>query len=458
MGSHVIGIDIGTTKIAAVSFDIETGASVVVSEQNKSSIQSLTNGRHEQAPQRILNTCLRLLGQLVRDPRCPGKDWVAIGFSGQMHGVMLVSQTLKPMTNLITWCDQRSAELTAGITSCGWASERTGCHLQAGYGGATLSWLARNRGLASGEIALSIADYIALSLKGGKTQSPQIDRTHAASWGVFDLEGNCWDAESVERIDIPATCLPSIAADMCVFGNVGTEMARWIGLPPGKQVNLLQPVGDNQASFIGSCGVDTRHPLLNLGTGGQLSLPLEKYLFTPEAETRPLPGGDYILVCASLCGGRAYAALNGLFSGIVREFTGETPCAEQMYDVMNRLARFAAEHSAKARLFVDTRFAGSRLQPQTRGNIGNIDTENFTAGELAYGVLCGMIDELIEQVGRERLSKYSLAHISGNALKRNSMAQQLAGERLGMRCVCPNCQEEAATGAALLAARALEKR
>ena len=53
------------------------------------------------------------------------------------------------------------------------------------------------------------------------------------------------------------------------MGNVTPEVARDTGLPVG--IPVFVPIGDNQASFLGS--VANRHSQLaiNVGTGGQVS-------------------------------------------------------------------------------------------------------------------------------------------------------------------------------------------
>ena len=57
----------------------------------------------------------------------------------------------------------------------------------------------------------------------------------------------------------------------------------------------------------------TAEMLVNVGTGSQFSVFTPHYLQADGLETRPMPGGGYLLAGASLCGGRAYALLEQFF-------------------------------------------------------------------------------------------------------------------------------------------------
>ena len=73
---------------------------------------------------------------------------------------------------------------------------------------------------------------------------------------------------------------------------------------------------------MGATDGDIHTMLVNVGTGSQFSVYTKDYMTCPGLETRPFPGG-YLLVGASLCGGRAYfpgftltAAVSGLIYGL----------------------------------------------------------------------------------------------------------------------------------------------
>lgn len=448
--SVVLGVDIGTTKLAAVAWDTQTGCVVAIaSAPNPGVLPRLPAGRHEQDPEQIYNTCVGLCRELAENPACPWQTWDSIAFTGQMHGVLLADAGLRALTPLITWCDQRSAELVAGIERECWPAERTGCYLHAGYGGATLAVLGGVERTCRDAKALTIADFVAQRMCGGSAVR-STDVTHAASWGLLDVHQREWDQTAVQKLGISPDLLPVVHSQPGAIGMLAGPAASAIGATSGVSVRIMLPIGDNQASFYGTCGFENEALLLNLGTGGQISLPVAGYRYSGAFETRPLPFGGYLLVGASLCGGRAYASLKEFFRVTLQEFGVHVSDGDALYGVMNRLAEQALD---RQELVVDTRMAGTRMNPALRGSIGNIGVENLTPGALSLGFIRGMVRELTQLPEREDIRTFQLAYVGGNALRRNPLAMRIAHEELGLPCVPAQSVEEAATGAALAGLR-----
>jgi sedoheptulokinase len=448
----ILSLDIGTSKIAAVAFDCLNRKNLaVLSIANAATVAGLTSGRHEQDPRAIYRDCLELLGRLLGCGEFAPGDVAALAVAGQMHGLLLVDRGLEPLGNLVTWCDQRATGLTSSLDRATWPTRRTGCYLHPGYGGATLAFLAAENRLPDGAVALSIADFVAARLCGvAATES-----TQAAAWGILDLRRGGWDEELVARLSIPRGVLPEIRTRSRELGTLRAGLGRDLSLPG--ELLVFSPLGDNQASYIGSCGLEglagarERTLLLNLGTGGQISIPSADFAFTGELETRPMPFGGYLLVGMSLCGGRSYAILKDFFRAILREFAGQNPGDDQLYEVMNRLA--SAEPGTVAA--VDTRFAGTRMDPSIRGSIVDIGIGDLSPAALSRGVALGMVRELTSQIPGEMLRGLDRVLAGGNAVRSNPAVQRLIAEELGLPCELAAEKEEAATGAALVAAAAM---
>ena len=437
----ILTLDIGTSKIAATAFDCAKRQNTfVLSVANQAAISGLPPGRHEQAPEIIYRQCLELLRGVIASGDTARAEVRTIAIAGQMHGVLLADRALNPVTNLITWCDQRAAALTASLDRATWPVGRTGCYLHPGYGGATLAILATQGGIPQRSTAFSIADFVAARLTGIAATEP----THAASWGIMDIRCHEWDKELVTRLAIPEDVLPEIKPGLTELGPLRVAL----GLP--SRVTVCSPLGDNQASFMGTCGLDSDAMLLNLGTGGQISLPCREFVFCPEVETRPLPFGGFLLVGASLCGGRAYAQLKDFFQQTIREFTGAALSDAELYQVMNRMAAGATTAPT-----VDTRFAGTRTNPKLRGGINDIGLDNFTPAALSLGFVRGMIRELSGMLPAQLSRSFRKVLAGGNAVRKNPLAQQIIAAEFGLRCELATSCEEAATGAALAAARAV---
>jgi len=455
----VLSLDIGTSNLCVMALSCDSLQPVAIcSEVNDAEIKNLTAGYHEQDPLRIRDLCFGLIQKLLSEKEVCENEVVGIGITGQMHGVLLVNSDLEPQSwgllpesNLITWRDQR----TLASDKPGYISEavealgpeirqRTGCHLHAGYGGATLHWLSKNNKLSEGTVALTIADYVAVCLTGVIAT----EATHAASWGIFNPQKSMWDAEVVDKLGITKDVLPEVNSTAQSLGTIRSALAKQLGL--GNNVQVCSPVGDNQAGIIGAAGFAGDAAVLNLGTGGQISIPQKEYKFVETLETRPMPFGGFILVGASLCGGWAYTYLQKFIQATVREFAAVELSDEEIYNRMNAIA--AETEEGASGITVDTRFSGTRLEPNLRGSISGIGVDNFTVANLARGFVEGMVRELAEMSSTADVKDFTRIIASGNAVRRNPVVPDVIESIFGLPCYISTNREAAALGAAYSAA------
>ena len=448
----VLSLDIGTSNLCALALSCDSlGPVAICSKINDTEIANLPAGHHEQDPLRIRDLCLELIQKLLSEKKVRENEVVGIGITGQMHGVLLVNSDLQPQTNLITWRDQRtlasdkSGYIDKAVEALGAdMQQRTGCRLHAGYGGATLQWLQKNGRLSEGAVALTIADYVAGCLTGVCAT----EATHAASWGIFNLQKGDWDSEAVDKLGISKKVLPTLNSTAKPLGTILPAIAKQLGL--GSDVQVCSPVGDNQASIIGAAGFADDVLVLNLGTGGQISIPQKVYKFVEALETRPMPFGGFILVGASLCGGWSYACLQKFIQATVREFTAAELNDEEIYSRMNEIA--AETEKGASGISVDTRFSGTRHEPNLRGSISGIGVDNFTVSNLARGFVEGMVTELADMASRASIKDFTRIIASGNAVRRNPVVPDVIESIFGLPCYISTNREAAARGAAYTAA------
>ncbi len=346
----------------------------------------------------ILATALALLARLRRNnPLLAGARPLALGVTGQMHGIVLADTPGAPLSPLITWQDGRGNRRAGSgrsyaeeVRHCvGDAAAESGCNAASGYGAVTLLRLREEKLMPPGATALTIPDLLVATLCGVMAT----DATNAASLGIFDVRhGARWLPGVVDALGLPAGLLPEVRPSGSVAGTLLPDVAErteWLtaGLP------IAVALGDNQASFVGSVPALADTVLLNLGTGGQVSVPIDRYARVAGLDTRPLLPGLWLLVGASLCGGRAYQVLREFFAAVGREMFG---CDDDdtLYAQMNRLAAQAEDDCGG--LHADTHFAGSRLEPAKRGALLGVTTDNFTPANLTRAVLAGMVEELAE--------------------------------------------------------------
>lgn len=426
-----LGIDIGTTTVSAVVVAEGTVLSSLTLK-NDSFLPSEHPWEKIQDPAYIRGTVFSAVDQLLEQH----PDVARIGITGQMHGIVYLDRTGDPVSPLYTWQDGRGSQKNENGETYAQALQRlTGYPVSPGYGMVTHYYNLQN-GLVPGKAAVfsTIQDYIAMLLTGAGR--PVTDASDAASFGLFDVAAHCFDTGALGKAGISGDLLPAVAKDPCIGEYQG-------------RIPVYVAIGDNQDSFWGATGGRKNAMLINVGTGSQFSVYTPRYMTCPGLETRPFPDGGYLLVGASLCGGRAYALLERFLRDVVRDMTGRTP--DSCYEAMN--AVLSGRERPNDLPVIAPLFQGTREDPTLRGTISNLTTENFTPAHFLFAMLEGMAAELYAMYLRyvEAGGKTVEMIGSGNGLRKNPHLQSCFSRLFGQPLVLSDCREEAATGAALFA-------
>jgi len=433
---YFAGIDIGTSSVCGVVYNKETKELYSVTRENDAAAQSPNEWGMAQQPERIAVVVADVLNELLaKYPNVKG-----IGITGQMHGMLYVDAAGKAVSPLYTWQDGRGNLAFEGEkTYVEYLSEMSGCQLASGYGLVT-HFYNRANGLVPANAAklCTIMDYAAMCLSA--RAAPLTDYSNGASLGFFDKKKLCFDARALEAAGIDAAILPEVAASGMLTGYYNN-------------IPVYSAIGDNQAAFLGSVGNKEKSVHVTVGTSSQLSVYSKDYLTVEGLDTRPFPGGGYLLVGAALCGGLSFRILKTFFEDTLR-FLGYEGTADgaNLYDVMTSVG-FAGE--VESRPVVATLFGGSRANPAERGVISNLSLTNFTPQNLVLGFVEGVVNELYgfyEQIPQAIRSEKSLLVGSGNGIRKNSLLGKAFERKFGYTLAVSQCEEEAALGAALCAA------
>lgn len=438
MKDLTLGIDLGTTKIALVLFHPHSPEkNRILSRASGAALPGAPESA-QQDYRKMEETVFDLLSQF---PRQELERVGAIGVTGQMHSVVLWNETeISPVT---TWQD-RSAGAAGVLESF---RQRSSCPLADGFGAVTLALLALRGELAKWQFCGTPADLLAVRMTG-PNRSAEMDPTFAASWGIYDPETKDWKQKAVRALGIPPALLPAVKPS----GSIAGWTQHVPGLPDG--VPLLLPLGDNQASIFATAEDPDRELFLTIGTGAQLSCTTDGRIPLPRCtELRPYLRGQQLATTAPLCGGRAWAWLGDTVNAMLKEL-GLPPFPEK--ELLNRLDEMAFRAEKASPLTVSPHFLGERNAPSLRGSIEGITLNNLTLPNLAAGLARGIIRQLAEGIpdglrnGRERIIG------SGNGLRLCRFLQQAVEEEFHLPLLFRDLREEAATGAARLAAEKLD--
>ena len=449
-GTKTIGLDIGTTSVSAVVFN-EDKQEVLLARTARSGhfLQAANEWERLQDADELTSLAKNLLEELLSD----FPDICGIGLTGQMHGILYTDEDGHAVSPLYTWQDRRGdVPLQDGRSMSERVREMTGLTVPAGYGLLTHLTLQETGGETKNEPAgvrgtalCTIGDYLGMVLTGRKR--PIIHISNAASLGFYDVGKNGFRTDALKKMGMDLSLLPEVTDEYTVLGT-------FRGIP------VTAAVGDNQASFLGSVGLKENALLLNIGTGGQISMLADRPYSIEGIETRPMTKDRYLLAGASLCGGRAYAALERFF----RSYAGSACGTEEpQYAVMEQIAEreWRKDPQQAFRLQVDTTFMGTREDPLRRGSIANLSEDTFTPEHLILGVMAGMARELHDMYRKiEAGTGLTAASMtgSGNGLRNNRILQEICCHIFGKPMALSGNREEAACGAAAAAAEALRQK
>lgn len=428
---NVLGLDIGTTTVSAVvinreSCEILTSRTIL----NGADLPADVEGGSLQAADLIIEKVLAVTDELKAEYGPIG----AIGIDGQMHGILYVNEEGRAVSPLYTWQDNRGNLPCGESTYVAQLQQITGENMSTGFGLTTHYWMTMNHQVPAAAAKLcTIFDYAAMRLTGRK--APLMHVSGAASLGLYKIHGEDrgWMTEAIARAGMDAAYLPEVAHGCALVGKT----------PDGIPVSCA--IGDNQASFIGSVQHPENSVLVNIGTGGQVSMQCGMQQAIDDLEMRPIVDDSFIIAGSSLCGGRAYALLEGFIRDIaaLAGYDGG-----KLYDAMGKIAMEAIE--LKDGWKFDTRFSGTRRQPELRATASNISFDTFDAKHLVGSVINGIVDELYNLYLKMPEKPWNLELVgSGNGVRKNKALQRAFELRFGAEIKIPAHNEEAAFGAAL---------
>jgi len=105
MTKYAIGVDIGTTSTKSVLF---TKEGRIVSTHGVE--YSPTPETAEQDPDLIFSAVIESIKRTLQKGMIPPEDLLCVSFSSAMHSLIAVDHNGRPLTQCITWADNRSSE------------------------------------------------------------------------------------------------------------------------------------------------------------------------------------------------------------------------------------------------------------------------------------------------------------------------------------------------------------
>ncbi len=449
MHDYILGVDFGTSKIAAVLIDpISRKIIKTASKPFASHIPSVDLRLREQDAESVKTSFTVCLKELFNQQEA---RIASIGLTGQMHGILGVDKEGTAVTRFVTWQDERGlVPFDDGKTILDEMREKGGPRpIATGYGIVTLyDWIKKENHRTIAQIC-TLPDYFGMWLTGNRR--PFIDHSMAESIGAFDVKKSEWDYGYISSLGIDKDLFPKIVPSTSIIGTIKASDFCPTNLQDAK---VSVSIGDNQSSFIGSVREYYSTLLLNIGTGSQISYAVHSLedenldlssIDGYDVCLRPFVEGGFLVAGNALSGGTTYAVLRDFFVDIGENlFRADAP--PDLWERMNSLVR---DTDSAGGLTVHPLFSGKRSDTAIRGSITGINSANFTAAHLIYGTLEGLIMALKDMVRKEVVSKMQYLVGSGNGMRKNVVLREIASRIFQKAISIPSNEEEAAIGAAV---------
>lgn len=143
-----------------------------------------------------------------------------VGFSGQMHGVVIVDEDLAPLRPAITWADTRGAGYVDRITEevPSDARSRLGSRPVAGFAATSLAWVRDNEPdvWSRARWFLQVKDWVRARAGGGVFT----ERSDASGTLLFDLATGSWSAPMLAWLGIQAEQLAPVIDSTASGGEI----------------------------------------------------------------------------------------------------------------------------------------------------------------------------------------------------------------------------------------------
>ena len=272
----LLGIDLGTSSVKAVLADLEGRLLTAVSVGYP--VAHPQPGWAETDP----SLWWAAVGEAVRAATDTATaEPVAIGLSGQMHGLVATDPNGAAVRPALLWSDSRAVEQLAAYRRLpAEARSRLRNPLSPGMAGPLLAWLARHEP-ASFEVtrwALQPKDW----LRGRLTGEIHAEPSDASATLLYDIPGDRWDTEVVAALGLDPGLLASLLPSAGAYaGTLRPDAAQELGLRPGLPV--AAGAADTAAAALGSGLVRPGTAALTIGSGVQLVMPVAELAATPEA-------------------------------------------------------------------------------------------------------------------------------------------------------------------------------
>lgn len=264
----LLGIDLGTSSIKVSVIDAETNRKIISTSFPESEAPILSDeiGWAEQDPNSWWSDTKVAIKKAHQSGLYDPKDIGAIGIAYQMHGLVVIDETHKPLRNAIIWCDSRAVGLGNDAFHALGEQSFLASHLNSpgNFTASKLAWVKKQQPELYDRIYKFMlpGDYLSLCLTGEINSN-----ISAISEGVlWNFEAQALSETLINHYGIDLSMVPDILPVFSTYGKVLPSVAAELGL--STDVVVSYKAGDQPNNALSMNVLDPGEVAATAGTSG----------------------------------------------------------------------------------------------------------------------------------------------------------------------------------------------
>ncbi|HET7890199.1 MAG TPA: xylulokinase [Candidatus Sulfotelmatobacter sp.] len=242
-------MDVGTGGTRALVMD-EAGKVIASGSEEHEAFASPRPGWAEQDPKDWWRACGLAVRKALKSSSLRADEIACVGFSGQMHGAVLLDAGGEVVRKAIIWCDQRSEAQSNELSELFGRDNliRLTCNPPlTNFTLTKLLWVRETEPKLWARVAhvMLPKDYVRWRLTGERA----IDVADASGTLLLDVANRRWSSEVLSKSGIDESLLPALYESPQVCGKVSAAGAEATGLREGTPV--VAGAGDQAAGAVG---------------------------------------------------------------------------------------------------------------------------------------------------------------------------------------------------------------
>jgi xylulokinase len=448
---NYLGIDVGTGGTRALIMD-ERGNVVGSASSEHENFASPRPGWAEQDPRNWWHACGTAVHKALQASGVRAEDIACVGFSGQMHGAVLLDVADEVVRPAIIWCDQRSEAQCRELEEMFGRDRLIQLTCNPPLTNFTLTKLLWVRETEPNNWArvthvMLPKDYVRFRLTGERA----IDMADASGTLLLDVANRRWSSEVLAKAKMEESLLPALFESPQVCGKVSEAGAEATGLRVGTPV--VAGAGDQAAGAVGMGIARAGAVSATIGTSGVVFASTDRPALDPRGRLHTfchaIPGRWHVMGVTQAAGLslRWYRDQFGEASPGVRKKDGRDP-----YEVLAEEASSVPPGSEGA--FWVPYLMGERtphLDPNARAALIGLSASH-TRAHVIRAIMEGVAFSLKDTFTIFEEMKIPVTSIRlGGGGARSPLWRQIQADAYGREVELVATEEGAAYGAAILA-------